>query len=96
MVTEQPYTKTEFEVVQAAFIAGVENAAGLGTAVDKVVINAVAEKTLRRRLLLATEVDVDLFVQMESAAAPTELASSETLSLTRLNVALAAQNVSAT
>ena len=94
MVTELPYTKTQFEAVQDSFIAGVANATGYAT--DKVVINSVTEKTIpsRRRVLLAIAVDVDFSVQTETEEAAGELASSNKLSETSLNTALAAQNVS--
>jgi len=92
MVTELPYTKADFEAVQDSFIAGV--ATSTGTTADKVIIYSVTEKTTgRRRVLLATSVDVDFGVQTDSEAAAVALVESGKLSLESLNTALQAEGV---
>ena len=92
MVVTLPYTENEFKdaTVQDAFKKGV--AAAAGTSSDKVTINSV-KAVARRRMLLATGVDVDFSVEAADATAATELASSDKLSQANLNTELSKQGV---
>ena len=89
MVVQLPYDKAGFMAIENKFKSAVARVAE--TTSDKVTVNSVTEKQVRRRVLLGTAVDVSFSVETENEETGADLAGK--LSLASLNAALRSEGL---